>query len=92
MTALSEMRDTMGLILQSYGHDPSNFTDAQFDDAINKIKKAVDSGQIRRFTGNDYAPELAKGDIAACIALVRRRHPARRWRTPRSSSSRRTRA
>jgi spermidine/putrescine transport system substrate-binding protein len=68
VTALSEMRDTVGLVLQSLGHDPSNFTDAQFDDAINKIKAAVDSGQIRRFTGNDYAPELAKGDIAACIA------------------------
>jgi spermidine/putrescine transport system substrate-binding protein len=65
VTMLSEMRDTMGLILQSNGHDPANFTDAQFDDAIAKLKKAVDSGQIRRFTGNDYAPELAKGDIAA---------------------------
>jgi spermidine/putrescine transport system substrate-binding protein len=67
VTALTEMRDTMGLILQSLGHDPSNFTEAQFDDALNKLKQAVDSGQIRRFTGNDYAPELAKGDIAACI-------------------------
>ncbi|PWU57991.1 ABC transporter substrate-binding protein [Micromonospora sp. S4605] len=67
VTALSEMRDTMGLLLQSNGHDPSNFTAAQFDDALNKLKKAVDSGQIRKFTGNDYAPDLAKGDIAACI-------------------------
>ena len=67
VTALTEMRDTMGLILQSNGHDPSNFTDAQYDDAINKLQQAVDAGQIRRFTGNDYAPELAKGDIAACI-------------------------
>lgn len=67
VTALSEMRDTMGLLLQSNGHDPANFTPAQFDDALNKLKKAVDSKQIRRFTGNDYAPDLAKGDIAACI-------------------------
>ncbi|PZF91644.1 polyamine ABC transporter substrate-binding protein [Micromonospora deserti] len=67
VTALSEMRDTIGLLLQSNGHDPANFTSAQFDDALNKLKKAVDSGQIRRFTGNDYAPDLAKGDIAACI-------------------------
>jgi spermidine/putrescine transport system substrate-binding protein len=68
VTMLSEMRDTMGLLLLSNGHDPSNFTDAQFDDAISKLRRAVDSGQIRRFTGNDYAPELAKGDIAACVA------------------------
>lgn len=67
VTALSEMRDTMGLLLSSNGHDPANFTPAQFDDALNKLRKAVESGQIRRFTGNDYAPELAKGDIAACI-------------------------
>ncbi|GAA4569712.1 spermidine/putrescine ABC transporter substrate-binding protein [Micromonospora coerulea] len=67
VTALSEMRDTMGLLLQSNGHDPANFTAAQFDDALAKLKKAVDSKQIRKFTGNDYAPDLAKGDIAACI-------------------------
>jgi spermidine/putrescine transport system substrate-binding protein len=61
------LRDTMGLMLQSNGHDPGNFTEAQFDDALAKLKKAVDSGQIRRFTGNDYAPDLQKGDIAACV-------------------------
>ncbi|SCF35869.1 spermidine/putrescine transport system substrate-binding protein [Micromonospora viridifaciens] len=67
VTALSEMRDTMGLLLQSNGHDPSNFTTAQFDDALAKLKRAVDSGQIRKFTGNDYSQDLNKGDIAACI-------------------------
>jgi spermidine/putrescine transport system substrate-binding protein len=67
VTMLSEMRDTMGLILRSMGHDPSNFTEEQFDDALNTLQRAVDSGQIRRFTGNDYAQELAKGDIAACV-------------------------
>ncbi|MDG4793203.1 spermidine/putrescine ABC transporter substrate-binding protein [Micromonospora sp. WMMD1082] len=67
VTALTEMRDTMGLLLMSNGHNPADFTANQFDDALNKLKKAVASGQIRRFTGNDYAPDLAKGDIAACI-------------------------
>jgi spermidine/putrescine transport system substrate-binding protein len=68
VTMLAEMRDTMGLILGSMGHDPTNFTEDQFDDALNKLQRAVDSGQIRRFTGNDYAQDLAKGDIAACVA------------------------
>jgi spermidine/putrescine transport system substrate-binding protein len=68
VTALTEMRDTMGLIMLGNGHDPSNFTEAQFDEALAKLQQAVTSGQIRRFTGNDYAPDLAKGDIAACIA------------------------
>ncbi|MGI5212224.1 polyamine ABC transporter substrate-binding protein [Plantactinospora sp. CA-290183] len=68
VTMLSEMRDTVGLLLQSNGHDPADFTDAQFDQALEKLRAAVRGGQIRRFTGNDYAPELARGDIAACVA------------------------
>jgi spermidine/putrescine transport system substrate-binding protein len=68
IAVLSEMRDTMGLILLSQGKDPLNVTGADFDAAIAKLKKAVDSGQIRKFTGNDYKEDLAKGDLAACIA------------------------
>ncbi|WP_432979765.1 extracellular solute-binding protein [Dactylosporangium sp. CA-233914] len=68
IAVLSEMRDTVGLVLLSMGKDPANVTDAEFDAAIEKLKKAVDSGQIRKFTGNDYKEDLAKGDLAACIA------------------------
>lgn len=68
VTMLSEMRDTMGLLLLDQGDDPSDFTPAQFDAALEKLKAAVASGQIRRFTGNDYAQDLEKGDIAACVA------------------------
>lgn len=68
VTCLSEMRDTMGLVLLSMGKDPAVFNQADFDAAIEKIQKAVDSGQIRKFTGNEYAPDLAKGNIAACVA------------------------
>jgi spermidine/putrescine transport system substrate-binding protein len=68
VTMLSEMHDTMGLLLLDQGNDPSNFTDAQFDAALEKLKAAVTSGQIRKFTGNDYAQDLQKGDIAACVA------------------------
>ncbi|MPZ84181.1 MAG: extracellular solute-binding protein [Actinophytocola sp.] len=67
VTMLSEMRDTMGLLLLSLGHDPSDFTEDQFDEALGELRTATESGQIRRFTGNDYAQELAKGDIAACV-------------------------
>ena len=68
VTMLSEMRDTMGLMMLADGADPSNFTEEQYDHALTRLQAAVDSGQIRRFTGNDYAQELAKGDIAACVA------------------------
>jgi len=68
VACLTEMRDTVGLVLLSMGKDPANVTDADYDAALEKLKKAVDSGQIRKFTGNDYKEDLAKGDIAACIA------------------------
>jgi spermidine/putrescine transport system substrate-binding protein len=68
VTCLTEMRDTMGFMLLSIGKDPGNFTTADFDTALDKLKKAVVDGQIRKFTGNEYAQDLAKGDIAACIA------------------------
>ncbi|MFF9073083.1 PotD/PotF family extracellular solute-binding protein [Streptomyces sp. NPDC014735] len=65
---LSEMRDSIGLTLLDMGKDPGSFTDADYDAAIGRIQKAVDRGQIRRFTGNDYTADLDKGDIAACVA------------------------
>jgi len=68
VTLLTEMRDTVGLTLLDMGVDCSKFTDAEFDAAIAKLQKAVDAGQIRQFTGNDYAQGLVSGDIAACAA------------------------
>lgn len=68
VTLLSEMRDTMGLVLLAMGKDSSDFTDDDFGAAIAMLQQAVDSGQIRQFTGNEYAPDLANGNIAACEA------------------------
>ncbi|ORT56177.1 spermidine/putrescine ABC transporter substrate-binding protein [Streptomyces sp. CB03238] len=65
---LSEMRDSVGMTLIDMGKDPGKFTDADFDAALGRLQKAVDTQQIRRFTGNDYTGDLAKGDIAACLA------------------------
>jgi len=68
VTLLTELADTVGLVMLSNGDDPAKVTDATFDRALATVQKAVDSGQVRRFTGNDYAQPLTKGDIAACIA------------------------
>lgn len=68
VTALTEMRDTMGLVLLEMGKDPMNFTDADFSAGIDMLKKAVAAKQIRQFTGNNYAQDLAAGNIAAAIA------------------------
>lgn len=68
MTCLNSMGDALTLVMLSNGDDPSKVTDATFNKAFNRIKKAVDSKQIRQFTGNDYAPILAKGDLAAAMS------------------------
>ena len=68
VTLLNEMADTMALVMLANGDDPAKVTDASFDKAIKRIRKAVDSGQIRQFTGNDYSGPLSKGDLAACMA------------------------
>ncbi|MEU3826284.1 extracellular solute-binding protein [Streptomyces sp. SID486] len=65
---LSEMRDSMGMTLLDMGKDPARFTGDDYDAAIARLQKAVDKGQIRRFTGNDYTSDLTKGDLAACVA------------------------
>ncbi|MFF0224565.1 PotD/PotF family extracellular solute-binding protein [Streptomyces sp. NPDC004629] len=65
---LSEMRDSIGMTMLDMGKDPEKFTDDDFDAVIARLQKAVDKGQIRRFTGNDYTSDLAKGDLAACVA------------------------
>lgn len=68
VTALTEMRDTIGLLLRQAGKSPDNFTDSDFDTAVGTLEDAVKSGQIRKFTGNDYGSDLAAGNIAACVA------------------------
>ncbi|MFF0436855.1 spermidine/putrescine ABC transporter substrate-binding protein [Streptomyces sp. NPDC004327] len=65
---LTEMRDSIGMTLLDLGKDPATFTDADYDAAIGRLQKGVDTKQIRRFTGNDYTADLDKGDIAACLA------------------------
>ncbi|KUN79695.1 ABC transporter substrate-binding protein [Streptomyces griseoruber] len=65
---LTEMRDTVGMTMLDMGLDPAKFTDDDYDAVIARLQKAVDKGQIRRFTGNDYTSDLSKGDLAACVA------------------------
>jgi len=68
ITVLNSMGDALTLVMLANGDDPSNVTDKSFNAAFARIKKAVDSKQIRQFTGNDYAPSLAKGDLAAAMS------------------------
>jgi spermidine/putrescine transport system substrate-binding protein len=62
VTMLTELRDTVPMTLKSMGVDPDEASTEQWLDAVDKVKEAGESGQIRRFTGNDYIRDLTKGD------------------------------
>ncbi len=67
VTMLSEMRDTVPMVMMADGVDPENATTEEWLAAIDKLREGVDSGQIRRITGNDYTRDLASGDAVAVI-------------------------
>lgn len=68
ITVLNDFADTLGLVMLANGDDPSKVTDDAFKSALDRVKAASDAGQIRQFTGNDYAGPLSKGDLKACVA------------------------
>jgi spermidine/putrescine transport system substrate-binding protein len=69
IVVLSEMRDTVGLIMMSQGVDISkDFTEDQFNAALDVLQKQVDSGQIRQVKGNSYLEDLRSGNAIAAIA------------------------
>ena len=67
VTMLTEMRDTVPLILQSEGIAADEATKEDWLAAIDRLREARDSGQIRRFTGNEYTEDLTAGNIVAAI-------------------------
>ena len=68
VSMLYEMPDTMGFMLKITGADPGDFSEDEFNQALDQLQQYVDSGQIRRFTGNDYIRDLNAGNIVACEA------------------------
>ena len=68
VTLFSGMRESLPLLAAAEGNGLEGFTDADVDAAIAKVEQAVASGQIRRFTGNDYADDLAQGNVVAALA------------------------
>lgn len=67
ITVLEEMRDTVPLVMKAEGVDPEEATNEDWEKAIDKVKSAAQSGQIRAFTGNNYTEELTAGNIVAAI-------------------------
>jgi spermidine/putrescine transport system substrate-binding protein len=67
VTMLSEMRDTVPLVMKADGVDPAEATTEDWMAAIDKLEAGIESGQIRRITGNDYVRDMANGDAVAVI-------------------------
>ena len=63
VTMLTEMRDSVPMTLKCMGIDPEEASEEEWLDAVAKIDDAADSGQIRRFTGNDYTEDLKAGNV-----------------------------
>ncbi len=69
VTFLTEMRDTVGLMMLLDGKDPSEVS--SIDDAkgaFDRIDEAKSSGQLRAFTGNEYVSDLTTGNLTAALA------------------------
>jgi spermidine/putrescine transport system substrate-binding protein len=65
---LSEMRDTIGVILLSQGVDITTVTEDQFMNAVDFLEKKIADGWIRGVKGNEYKEDLISGDATAVIA------------------------
>ena len=91
VTVLNSMGDALSLVMLSNGDDPAKVTDQSFNNAIKRIEAAVHSKQIRQFTGNDYAPPLAKGDLAAAMSwsgdIAQIGNPHIHWNVPKDGGA-----
>ena len=68
---LSEMRDTVGLVLMDQGvaiGDANSLTADAFMNAIDVVGAKVADGQIARIKGNSYKDDLVNGDTIVAIA------------------------
>ena len=68
VSLLSDMQDGLGMLMLSQGSSLSQPTTESVQKAVDLVKEQKDKGQIRRFTGNDYADDLAAGNIVVAQA------------------------
>ncbi len=67
VTVLTEMRDVIPLMMKADGIDPEEATKEDWLNEIDRLQEAVDNGQLRRFTGNDYINDLTNENVVAVI-------------------------
>ena len=67
IVVLSEMRDTIGIILMAQGVNLQTVTEAQFMNGVDFLAQKIADGWIRGVKGNEYAEDLTSGDATAVI-------------------------
>jgi spermidine/putrescine-binding protein len=60
---LTEMVDTFGLTFLSMGVDPQQATADDGQKAADKLRQQRDAGIVRKYYGQDYIDDLARGDL-----------------------------
>ena len=68
VSLFSDAQDGLGMVMLSLGDDPADPSTESVQRAADKVAQEKDRGQIRRFTGNDYADDLASGNVAIAQA------------------------
>jgi spermidine/putrescine transport system substrate-binding protein len=68
VSLFTDLQDGLGMIMQSQGGDPSSPSTESVQKAVDLVREQKDRGQIRRFTGNDYADDLAAGNVVIAQA------------------------
>jgi spermidine/putrescine transport system substrate-binding protein len=68
ISLLSDMQDGLGMVMLSQGASIESPTIDGVQKAADLVKEQKDKGQIRRFTGNDYADDLAAGNVVIAQA------------------------
>jgi spermidine/putrescine transport system substrate-binding protein len=68
VSLFSDAQDGLGMIMMSQGNSVENSSMETVQKAIDLVKEQKEKGQIRRFTGNDYADDLASGNVAIAQA------------------------
>jgi spermidine/putrescine transport system substrate-binding protein len=68
VTALTEARDSIALVMLLQGNDPASGDIDQMLQAVEFLEQQNNEGQIRRFTGNEYTQDLARGNVDIAFA------------------------
>jgi spermidine/putrescine transport system substrate-binding protein len=65
---MTEMRDTMNLVLLGMGVEPQEATVDDAREAQQKLLQQREAGIVRQYYGNDYVQPLENGDLALTMA------------------------